>query len=104
MSSLTQLQDPYQRFTLRFELWLLRQGFLQGHVTTIGESEAASSYRWSWRPLLRPLFITLRALGVVLLATWLIAAMYDLGPVIWRPALLVTGAALCWVAVWRSET
>ncbi len=104
MSSLTQLQNPYQRFTLRFQLWLLRRGILQDRVAFIGESEAAPSYRWSWRPLLRPLFISLRAVGALLLAAWLVAAMYDLGPVTWRPALIVTGAVLCWVAVWRLET
>lgn len=104
MSSLSpQLQRPYERLAVRFELWLLRWRLLQEVRRGSETSGAANDYRWTWRPAAKPFLISLRALGVVLLSTWFITAMYDLGPVMVRPLSLVVGAFLCWWAVGMLE-
>lgn len=100
MSSLSpQLQKPYQRFALRVELWLLRQEFLRETRRNSEDLPVADDYGFSWRPLAKPFFISLRALGVVLMSAWFISFMYDLGPQSLRPWFLLLGALLCWLAV-----
>ncbi len=102
-SSSSQLQGPYERWTLRLELWLLRREILQEIRRGAQESGAATNYGWSVRPLAKPFFLSLRALGVLLLAVWFITALYDLGPVMIRPFSLFVGAWLCWWSVGMLE-
>ncbi len=102
-SSSAQLQGPYERWTLRLELWLLRREILQEIRRGAEASGAATNYRLSVRLLAKPFFVSLRVLGALLLAVWFITAMYDVGPVMARPIFLLTGAWLSWWSVGMLE-
>ncbi len=89
-----QLQKLHKRFNDRLRLRLFRWQFLRqiGHRF----SDAGG---WFTHPLTRPLLLSLRMVGVLLLCGWFVVVICEMGLEMVRPFLLLLGAALCWWTV-----
>ncbi len=89
-----QLQRLHKRFSDCLRLRLFRWLFLRRMGRRFSDAGG-----WFTRLLTRPVLLSLRTVGVLLLCGWFVVVICEMGLEMVRPFLLLLGAALCWWTV-----
>ncbi len=101
-SSSPQLQKAFPAPAAGAELQLVRRPSVSETPSSPGASQPLAEHG-RWNGTAKALLISLRVVGVLLLCGWFLAALFDLGPVMARPLLLLLGALSCWWVVGMLE-